>query len=252
MLARSSLPLELERMSANHHSAGNEVGASKSGVGVHRRIAGWKWLVAALGVGVAIGAGLALVRRSPHATSATSPPLSSRPDATWPAHARHAPDFRLVDQTGAPISLRLFRGRPVILTFIDPLCRTLCPFEARVLTRVVSSMAPAKRPAVIAVSVNPWGDSRANFREDGRRWQLVPEWRWAAGSYKQLAAVWNNYKIGVRVRKRVFAGIAVHEVDHTEASFIIDPAGYQRALYLYPFRADDVARTVGQLVSARS
>jgi cytochrome oxidase Cu insertion factor (SCO1/SenC/PrrC family) len=180
----------------------------------------------------------------------TSPP--TRPNATWPARAQRAPDFRLVDEKGAPISLRIFRGRPVILTFIDPLCRTLCPLEAATLNRVVASMALAKRPAIVAVSVNPRGDSRLNFREDAQRWHLVPQWRWAVGRYGQLAAVWKNYKVGVQVTKRVQAGITVHEIAHTEASFIIDPAGYQRALYVYPFRADDVARTVRQLASAHS
>jgi cytochrome oxidase Cu insertion factor (SCO1/SenC/PrrC family) len=80
----------------------------------------------------------------------------------------------------------------------------------------------------------------------------VPQWRSAVGRYGQLAAVWKNYKVGVQVTKRVQAGITVHEIAHTEASFIIDPAGYQRALYVYPFRADDVARTVRQLASAHS
>jgi protein SCO1/2 len=178
--------------------------------------------------------------------------LPTRPNVTWPAHARRAPDFRLVDERGAPISLRLYRGRPVILTFIDPDCRTLCPFEARVLNQVVSSVAPAKRPAVIAVSVNPWGDSRATFRKDGSRWHLVPQWHWAIGRYGKLAAVWKRYDIGVQASKRVVAGTTVHEVAHTEASFVIDPAGYERALYLYPFRADDVATTVRRIASARS
>ena len=237
-------------LSGNHSSVANKAGASKPGANVRRFASGWMWLTAALAAGVAIGAGLALVHRSPPATSMTSPP--TRANASWPAGAQRAPDFRLVDETGTPISLRLFRGRPVIVTFIDPLCRTLCPFETAALNRVVASIAPAQRPAVVAVSVNPWGDSHVNLREDAHRWHLVPQWRWAVGRYGQLAAVWKSYKIGVQVTKRVLAGVTVHEIAHTEASFIIDPAGYQRALYLYPFRVDDVARTVRQLASARS
>jgi cytochrome oxidase Cu insertion factor (SCO1/SenC/PrrC family) len=250
MLAHADLLFLLERMSGNHPSVTNEAGASKPGASVRRFVSGWKWFAVALTAGVAIGAGLALVHRSPRATSMTSPP--TRPNATWPPRAQRAPDFRLVDEKGAPISLRIFRGRPVILTFIDPLCRTLCPLEAVALNRVVASMAPAKRPAIVAVSVNPWGNSRLNFRKDAQRWHLVPQWRWAVGRYGQLAAVWKSYKIGVQVTKHVLAGITVHEIAHTEASFIIDPAGYQRALYIYPFQADDVARTVRQLASTRS
>lgn len=200
---------------------------------------------AALVVGAAIGTSLALARRSPPANMRDQ--SLTHPNASWSAGARRAPDFRLVDQRGAPISLRSLRGRPVIVTFIDPLCRTLCPFETRVLNQAVTSLPPATRPAVVAVSVDPWGDSRQTFREDGERWQLVPQWRWAVGSYSRLAAVWRSYDIGVRVRRRVIAGITIHDISHTEASYVIDAAGYERALYVYPFRAADVALSVQQL-----
>lgn len=205
----------------------------------------WKWIVAALAAGVAIGVGLGLTHGARHAAAPAPPP--TRPNVAWPPGARKAPDFRLVDQRGAPISLRLFRGRFVILTFIDPLCRTLCPLEAKVLNDVVAGTPPAARPAIVAVSVNPWGDSRAAFRRDARKWRLVPQWRWAAGRYGQLARVWKRYEIGVLVRTRVVNGIAVHDVSHTEASFVIDPAGYERALFLYPFRAEDLGATMRQV-----
>ncbi len=35
-----------------------------------------------------------------------------------------------------------------------------------------------------------------------------------------------------------------NEVVHTEAAYVIDPSGYQRALFVYPYHADDVVRTV--------
>ena len=38
-----------------------------------------------------------------------------------------APDFRLVNQFGQPMSLRQFRGKVVILAFTDSQCTTVCP-----------------------------------------------------------------------------------------------------------------------------
>jgi cytochrome oxidase Cu insertion factor (SCO1/SenC/PrrC family) len=79
----------------------------------------WRGVAAALALGVALGAGIALLHRSGRAQPALST-LPGRPAATWPAGVQRAPGFRLADASGAPISLGAFRGRPVIVTFIDP------------------------------------------------------------------------------------------------------------------------------------
>jgi cytochrome oxidase Cu insertion factor (SCO1/SenC/PrrC family) len=135
----------------------------------------------------------------------------------------------------------------VIVTFIDPVCRSLCPLEAKQLNAAVAATPAARRPAIVAVSVNPWASSRSNFVQDTKKWRLVPQWRWATGRYAQLAPVWKSYKIGVLARKKVIAGIAVRDVAHTEAAYVVDPKGYERALFLYPFVGKDVATVLTQL-----
>jgi len=206
----------------------------------------WPWILGALVLGVALGGGVALLHRSGQgATSASNAP--GRPVATWPAGARRAPDFRLVDDQGRAISLSRFRGKPVIVTFIDPVCQSLCPLEAKELNAAVAASPAAGRPAIIAVSVNPWAQSREVLLSDRKEWRLVPRWHWAAGRYARLAPVWKSYKIGVVAKKKVIAGITVHDVSHTEASYVVDSAGYERALFLYPFRGRDVAAQLRQL-----
>jgi cytochrome oxidase Cu insertion factor (SCO1/SenC/PrrC family) len=152
-------------------------------------------------------------------------------------------------ENGGIVDLRSLRGRPVIVTFIDPVCRNLCPLEAKVLDDVPRQLPPASRPAIVAVSVNPWGQSRATLRQDAERWRLVPQWRWGLGSYTQLASVWRRYAIGVQVRTRTLAGVTVHEVDHTEAAYVIDAAGDERAVFVFPYRAEDVVRTLRRLTA---
>jgi protein SCO1 len=169
------------------------------------------------------------------------------PGITWAAGKQVAPGFSLRDQNGRSISLEQFHGRPVIVTFIDPLCRNLCPLEAKVLGRVAASFPAGQRPAIVAVSTNRWADARRNLLQDVQKWNLPRDWHWAVGAPSALARVWKDYSIGVSVKTKKIAGVTVHQITHTEASVLVDPNGYQRALYLYPFRAPDVVRTLRSL-----
>ena len=211
-----------------------------------------RWLLwgTVLVVGVAAGAGIYALRPSSQPGPLVSlAPKPAGPDVTWAAGAHLAPGFSLTDQAGRPVSLAAFRGRPVIVTFIDPLCRNLCPLEARVLNNVVNQLPAASRPAILAVSTNIYGNKRAYLLQDENKWSLVPQWRWAVGGSAQLASVWKNYKVQVLVVTKKVAGVTVHEIAHTEAAFLIDPKGFQRALYLYPFKAQDVERTLRTLAA---
>jgi len=200
-------------------------------------------------VGIAAGAAIAVMRSSAGSAAPTSA-AASGPPITWPTGRKAAPDFSLRSENGGRISLRQFRGRPVILTFIDPLCRNLCPLEAKTLGRVAASFPAGQRPAIVAVSTNRWADARKNLLLDKTKWSLPSDWHWAVGTPAALAQVWKNYEIGVSVATRKIAGITVHRITHTEASYVIDPSGHERALYLYPFLAGDVEQTVRSLSRA--
>lgn len=206
------------------------------------------WVLTAIGaiaVGGGAGAGFALAHRG--GASPTASAVTERANVAWPAGKRRAPDFALRDQTGAPISLRGHQGRVVILTFIDPVCTTLCPLEAKVLNGVEHRFPDAQRPAILAVSVNPWADASRYFRADARKWKLGSSWRWAVGSRAQLARVWNAYSIAVRIQPFRAVGITTHRIDHTEAAYVIDQHGFERALFVYPFSAGAVESTVRRL-----
>jgi cytochrome oxidase Cu insertion factor (SCO1/SenC/PrrC family) len=206
----------------------------------------WLW-GAVLLVGFAAALGLFLVGREHSSSNNGTPPASDAPSATWAAGAVRAPSFRLADQDGRPVSLAALRGRPVVITFIDPLCRDYCPIEAQQLNDVVRSLPAASRPAIVAVSVNVYGNARANLLLDARKWRLVPQWRWGVGGDAQLAAVWRRYHVGVLVTTKKVAGVTVHNVAHTEAAYLIDPSGYERALFLWPYRAEAVTRAIRDL-----
>jgi cytochrome oxidase Cu insertion factor (SCO1/SenC/PrrC family) len=204
-------------------------------------------------IGVVAAIALFFVGTSSHGTGATSSssaaPVSDHPAATWAAGKLRAPDISLVDQNGAPFSLASYRGRPVVVTFIDPLCRDYCPLEASHLSDVVRSFPAGSRPAIVAVSVNVRGNARKYLMQDVAKWKLVPQWRWGVGSESQLASVWTRYHIGVLPTTKTVAGVTVHSIVHTEAAYVIDAAGYQRAIFLWPYSADAVTRTLKSLAS---
>ena len=214
------------------------------------------WLKAAVFGGAALaGTGVGIGIAVAHGSGSSSPgPKSapSDPGIRWPAGARRAPDFSLRDQHGRAISVRSLRGRPAIVTFIDPQCRNLCPLEAKVLNEVPVELPASSRPAIVAVSVNPWGQAPSILRLDAVKWRLTPAWRWALGGYAALSRVWRRYAIGVRVRTKALAGVTVRQIDHTEAAYVIDPAGYERAVFLFPYRSEDVVKAVRALTAGRS
>jgi cytochrome oxidase Cu insertion factor (SCO1/SenC/PrrC family) len=165
----------------------------------------------------------------------------------WKAGQRMAPDFDLRDQNGTPVSVNSLRGHVTILAFLDPVCRNLCPLEASALGRVVRRFTTSTRPSVVAISVNPWGDSHANLIRDLTKWNVGPGWRWAIGSRSQLERVWKVYGIGVKIRTIKFAGVPQHEITHVEMIYILDASGHERDAYLYPFGVNQVIQGVRQL-----
>jgi cytochrome oxidase Cu insertion factor (SCO1/SenC/PrrC family) len=104
------------------------------------------------------------VRHSPGASVTTMP--SAPPTLTWRAGQRPAPDFRLADQNGRPVLIAAYRGRPFIVTFIDPLCRNLCPLAAQVLDQADRQLPATRRLPIIAVSVDIYADTRPNLLLD--------------------------------------------------------------------------------------
>ena len=206
-----------------------------------------RWILSGVGLLLAVVAAvLFLALRSP-APSSTAVPVSDAPAATWAAGAQRAPDFSLTDQSGAAVSLAALRGRPVIITFIDPLCRNFCPFEARHLNEVVHAFPAGSKPAIVAVSVNVYGNAHTVLMKDAREWKLVPQWHWGIGHPTALRRVWNAYHVEVVAMTKTVHGAKVRDVGHTEAAYVIDAKGYQRALFLWPYRASGVVQTLRTL-----
>jgi cytochrome oxidase Cu insertion factor (SCO1/SenC/PrrC family) len=195
----------------------------------------------------AVAAALFFVLRPADSAGPQAVPVSDTPAATWAAGVKQAPEIPLRNEQGAPLSLAGFRGRPVIVTFIDPLCRDYCPTEAKHLNDVSNAFPANEKPAIVAVSVNVYGNAPSVLGQDRAKWQLVPQWHWAVGTPQKLGRVWRDYHITVVVSSKTIAGVPVHRIAHTEAAYVIDAKGYQRALFLWPYSAGGVVDTLKSL-----
>jgi protein SCO1/2 len=192
---------------------------------VSRRTAAAAVAIAAL-AGVVLGIGV-------HQLTSDSgghghPDAQIHGQAVWPAGLRRAPEFSLPDQSGRLSTLASLRGRPVVLMFMDSHCHQECPLEGRALAAALRMVPRAELPVVVVVSVNPWADTPASGRSAIERFGLAAfQWRWLLGSKTRLAPVWHRY--GIEVRR----GTA--DVEHTDALYLIDARGFERAGLVYPF-----------------
>ena len=204
-----------------------------------------RWaLPAAVALAALAAVSVAFVLRGTSAPAAqTHMPAASTAAATWAAGKQRAPEFNLRDEHGKAISLASLRGRMVLLTFIDPLCRDFCPIEAQHLSDAVRSTT-GEKPTIVAVSVNTAGNRADILRVDERKWNVVPQWRWAVGNAAALARVWHAYHIAVITTTKTVAGVHVRNVAHTEASYLIDGKGDERALFIWPYTADAVTKAL--------
>jgi cytochrome oxidase Cu insertion factor (SCO1/SenC/PrrC family) len=197
-------------------------------------------LALAVALGAAAGIGAGIVHGS-GGTASSDRPHAIRAQVRWDAGEKVAPAFALRDETGRRSSLAALRGRPVVLTFLDSVCKRECPVEGRVLSDVERE-ARATGMTVAVVSVDPWSETPASVRRFTRRLRWSGRWHWFLGSARALRPVWQAYGIAVR---RIPGDVA-----HSVALYVIDLRGDLRAGYLFPLSPSDVVHDIRALAPA--
>jgi cytochrome oxidase Cu insertion factor (SCO1/SenC/PrrC family)/thiol-disulfide isomerase/thioredoxin len=136
-----------------------------------------------------------------------------------------APDFRLTDQFGQPVSLRSFRGKVVILAFNDSECTTICPLTTSAMVDAKAMLGPAgSRVQLLGIDANPTATAVKDVRSYSELHGMVHQWHFLTGSLSALKRVWKAYKIDVAIEQG--------QIDHTPALFLISPSGRLARLYL--------------------
>jgi protein SCO1/2 len=141
-------------------------------------------------------------------------------------HPAAPPDITLRDQHGQVVRLSALRGKAVLLTFLYTHCPDVCPLTALNLNSALGLVgSQAKNVAVLAVSVDPLGDTPAAVRGFIRSHHLRPQFHYLTGSVPALERVWRAYKVRA-VRSGKDAG-----VDHTLYTLLVDRKGVGRVLF---------------------
>ncbi len=139
--------------------------------------------------------------------------------------ATPAPDFTLTDAlTGAELSLSSLRGRVVVLSFLYTHCPDTCPLTAERFREAQRMLgADAVKVALVAVSVDPVGDTVESVRAFTRDHRLDQGWHYLIGERTRLSGVWSLYGIGV-------LDSTAAQVPHNDAIYLIDAEGRERLL----------------------
>ncbi len=104
-------------------------------------------------------------------------------------------------------------------------------------------MLGAKRDdvRVLAVSVDPEGDTPKSVDEYAKTHHLLPEFHYLIGSRGELTQVWKAYDV---------AAVASDPelVDHTAYTMLVDRSGEGRVIYDASVKAKDVVHDVDELL----
>ena len=135
-----------------------------------------------------------------------------------PVPVRPAPGFTLTDQDGRVLPLSAFRGKVVVLEFMDPHCTDICPIVSAEFTDAYRDLGrQAGQVVFAAVNVNQYHHAVADVAAYSRAHQLtsIPSWHFFTGPVPRLRAVWNAYNIAVQApgpdaEHRPFLGRLLH------------------------------------------
>jgi protein SCO1 len=171
--------------------------------------------------------------------AAGHPSPSTRGFALDPPVEAH--DFSLHDRAGSVVRLSGERSRFVLLTFLYTRCTDVCPLIAEQLNGVLRVHArDLDRTRVLAVSVDPAGDTAAAVDRYYRIHRLSARFLYLIGTRRQLARIWRAYKVPVLPRGGGHpAGFAY--------VLLVDPNGRGRVFYDARVTTSDVVHDIREL-----
>jgi len=151
---------------------------------------------------------------------------------------RAAPPLSLRNYLGQRVDLASYKGKAVFVTFIYTHCPDVCPLitsNLRVAQNLMSHVA-ASKTAMIAVSVDPRGDTRKAVAAFLARHEMTGRMQYLVGSQKELVAAWKAWGVGSErdVKQPEF-------VNHSGLIYGITGSGKRMTIYAANFQPSDIA-----------
>lgn len=172
-------------------------------------------------------AGLVAMLTCLSVASAQAAPASSAldPDAAVAAGeralGRTVGDYRLVDSAGAPLALRDYRGKPLVISLVYSSCSSVCPPTTQHLIDAVNEAGRAfglERFAVLTIGFDARHDTVARMAQFASVQGIkATNWRVASGDAATIEALLNDLGFSYRA---VAGGF-----DHPTQTTIVDRDG---------------------------
>jgi protein SCO1/2 len=157
-----------------------------------------------------------------------------------------APPIRLRDSLGRPFDLASDRGHVVLVTFLYVHCPDVCPLITANLRNTRTQLGPlAKRVRIVAVSVDPRGDTPKTVAAFLRGHDMTGGMRYLLGSATKLSAVWRAWNVG---SQRDTAD--PNAVAHSALVYGISAKGLLTTLYPANFKPADIVHDVPKLLAS--
>jgi len=161
--------------------------------------------------------------------------------------ARAAPALSLRNYLGQRVNIDSYRGKAVLVTFLYTNCPDVCPLITSNLRVALNLMGAktASKVQVIAVSVDPRGDTPKAVAAFLARHEMTGRMQYLIGSAKELAAVWKAWGVGSErdAQQPQF-------INHTGLVYGITGSGKRLTLYASSFQPSEIAHDV-PLLAAR-
>jgi protein SCO1 len=204
----------------------------------------------ALAVLIVIGGAVALIasggKGSTGTEAAIQRPAPSKYSGSLASPAAKEPPLQLHNYKGEHVNIAQYRGKAVFVTFIYTHCPDVCPIIASNLGVSLNLMgAKSSKAQVIAVSVDPRGDTPAAVASFLHRHGVFGRMQYLVGDQRELARVWKAWGVG---SERDAGNPEL--VNHSGLVYGISATGKVTTLYAANFRPQEVVHDAPLLASS--
>jgi protein SCO1 len=158
-----------------------------------------------------------------------------------------APPLVLHNYLGKTVDINAYRGKAVLVTFVYTHCPDVCPLMISNLRVAQNLMGAAKasKAQIIAVSVDPRGDTRKAVTRFLAQHEMTGRMQYLVGSARELGAVWKAWGVGSERDAK-----NPDLVEHSGLVYGITGSGKRTTIYAASFQPSDIAHDV-PLLAAR-
>jgi protein SCO1/2 len=157
---------------------------------------------------------------------------------------RAAPALVGKDVDGRTVDIRDLKGHPVLVTFVYANCPDVCPLIMSNLRQVREKSDLGERMRVIAVSVDPEGDTVPTVRKFLERQRVGSFVDYVIGSRPELERLWAGWQVATQVPKD-----NPELIEHSSLIYGVTSSGELATAYPVGFEPDAIVRDLELLNS---